>query len=364
MKKIRFAIVGSGWRSLYYVRIAKALKDHFELCAMLCRTEEKAQYIKETCQINAITSIEGCVSLQPDFVVVAVDKAHIASVSIEWLQRGFPVLCETPATMQIADLEELWKLHEEGSRIITAEQYRCYPINTARKTLLDMGLIGEAQFLYLSLAHEYHAVSLMRSFLQIEAGTPFSVQARDLTFPTRETLSRYERFTDGRISGKTRVNALFSFENGKACLYDFDSEQYRSPIRNDSFRIDGISGQILNDTVYWIDGKSQTQQKSLHIDSYTVETGNKNPNLDHFEEVTNISFLDQNIYLPPFGSRGLSQDETAIASLLRDMSEYVNGGMEPYPLKDALEDAYAAILLRRSIHEKRTIHSGKMIWHG
>ncbi|MBP5756050.1 MAG: hypothetical protein J6W39_00540 [Spirochaetales bacterium] len=41
MDKTRFIIVGSGWRSLYYVRIAKALPDRFELCAMLCRTEER-----------------------------------------------------------------------------------------------------------------------------------------------------------------------------------------------------------------------------------------------------------------------------------------------------------------------------------
>ena len=40
MEKYRFIIVGSGWRSLYFVRIAKALEDKFELCAMLCRTEE------------------------------------------------------------------------------------------------------------------------------------------------------------------------------------------------------------------------------------------------------------------------------------------------------------------------------------
>ena len=35
MKKTSFAIVGSGWRSLYFVRIAKALPERFELRAML-----------------------------------------------------------------------------------------------------------------------------------------------------------------------------------------------------------------------------------------------------------------------------------------------------------------------------------------
>ena len=100
-RKIRFIIIGSGWRALYYVRIAKALKDCFELCALLCRTKEKADRFKVQYDIPTTTSIEECVALSPDFVVVAVDKAHLASISIEWMERGFPVLSETPAAMDI-----------------------------------------------------------------------------------------------------------------------------------------------------------------------------------------------------------------------------------------------------------------------
>ena len=37
MSKVRYAVVGSGWRSLFYIRIAKALPETFELTALLCR---------------------------------------------------------------------------------------------------------------------------------------------------------------------------------------------------------------------------------------------------------------------------------------------------------------------------------------
>ena len=74
MKKHRFIIVGSGWRSLFYVRIAKALPEVFELCAMLCRTEEKAERMAKENGIYTTTSIEECKAINPGFVVVVVNK--------------------------------------------------------------------------------------------------------------------------------------------------------------------------------------------------------------------------------------------------------------------------------------------------
>ena len=104
MGKTRFIIVGSGWRSLYYVRIAKALPEHFELCAMLCRTEEKASLMAIENGIHTTTSEEECISMKPDVVVVVVNKASIAEVAIHWLNLGFCVLSETPAALDIATL--------------------------------------------------------------------------------------------------------------------------------------------------------------------------------------------------------------------------------------------------------------------
>lgn len=99
MAKLRFIVVGSGWRSLFYWRIAQALPERFELCAMLCRTEEKAEKMHREYGVPVSTSAEQCIALQPDLVVVAVNKASIAAVSTEWLARGFAVLCETPAAL-------------------------------------------------------------------------------------------------------------------------------------------------------------------------------------------------------------------------------------------------------------------------
>lgn len=74
MAKLRFIVVGSGWRSLFYWRIAQALPERFALCAMLCRTEEKAEKMHREYGVPVSTSAEQCIALHPDFVVVAVNK--------------------------------------------------------------------------------------------------------------------------------------------------------------------------------------------------------------------------------------------------------------------------------------------------
>ena len=41
MSKIRFAIVGAGFRTAYFVRTAQLLKDKMEVTGILVRSEEK-----------------------------------------------------------------------------------------------------------------------------------------------------------------------------------------------------------------------------------------------------------------------------------------------------------------------------------
>ena len=144
MNKIRYIIVGSGWRSQFYVRIAKAMPERFEAAAMLCRTEEKAKLMHEQTR-RLHNDFRGRVpQLKPDFVVVAVDKLSIFKVSRHWLDKGWPVLCETPAGLNIEDLEDAWQLHCYGTRFQVAEQYYLYPgYEKDHLELVKSGVLGE-----------------------------------------------------------------------------------------------------------------------------------------------------------------------------------------------------------------------------
>ncbi len=364
MKKIRFVIAGSGWRSLYYVRVAKALPDVFELCAMYCRTAEKAEKMAAEHDIHTTVSIEECVSFEPDFVVVAVNKASIAEVSMEWLRRGLTVLCETPAALGVEELNALWQMHLSGYKLAVAEQFTHFPEYSALLKVAERNIIGEPDFLNISLAHDYHGISLMRALLNIPTDTGFTLRAKDYKFPVTETYTRYERFRDGRVTDKRRTIAMFEFENGKTALYDFDSEQYRSPIRRNSVKLRGVRGEISDRTVYYLDNNNEPKKSEIDIKTRLVKTGYENPNLSLIEEVTGISFENETLYEPKFGLCGLASDETAVAAMMFGAAEYSRGsGGEPYPLKCALQDAYMSILLRKAAETQAEIKSEQQIWN-
>jgi len=192
MKKFRFVIVGSGWRSLFYVRIAKEMPEVFEVAALLCRSEEKAQKIAKENALYTTTSIEECKRLNPDFIVVAVNKASIFEVTKEWLQYGFKVLCETPAALTVEQLSELWKLHQEGKQVLVAEQYRYMPLYQSYHKIFSSGLLGTVNFLHISLAHEYHGANLIRFFLVGRIADSFSVFSGNLR--EKLTIPAYNEF--------------------------------------------------------------------------------------------------------------------------------------------------------------------------
>jgi len=81
MSPLRFVIAGSGWRALFYVRIARRYPEQFQLCHMLCRTQEKADRMKKEQGIPATASREVCMADRPDLLWLAVSKKFHASGS-------------------------------------------------------------------------------------------------------------------------------------------------------------------------------------------------------------------------------------------------------------------------------------------
>ena len=310
---IRFAVIGSGWRSLFYVRIARALPDMFELTALLCRGQEKADRIQKEYGIHTTTSEDEVIVSKPDFVVSAVNKSSMSDVVRYWAAKGIPVLSETPAGLDIDTLKAIRQDVENGARIQVAEQYFLYP---SIKALIDeckSGTIGEPVSLTISAMHDYHAASVIRRMLDTGL-EDVAITGKTFFMKVTDTRTRYEVLTEGRVVEKEEKHLIMEYADGKTAFYDFMSDQYRSPIRNRYINLRGTRGEIINDTVYYLDKDNLAACKKL--------------------DITN-----------PHGYAGLSEDEAAITGILLGMKEYVDKGKEVYPMNEALYDAYMGILM-------------------
>lgn len=350
--KLRYLVVGSGWRSLFYARIADLHPEAFEMCAMLCRGTEKAKKLNEEYGIHTTTSIEECEAMNPDFVVVAVNKTSICDVAAEWAQKGYPVLMETPAALTLDGLNRLWKLKTEGARIQVAEQYTRYPMIAAALNAVKDGRLGDPYAVNLSAVHDYHAASLIRSFLKLDVSTPMKVYGHKYTFPVVETDSRYGAVTDGSVKERDRVRMTFKFENGKVGFYDFSGVQYHSYIRSRHLNVQGMRGELDDFNLRYVNESNCLEAREMEIRRADGGVG-----------IERVTLGDEILYTNPFTENIMPQDETAIAGLMMDMGRYIEDGTEAYPLAEALQDAYTLILMNQALERPGSvICSEPQIW--
>ncbi|MBR7041603.1 MAG: hypothetical protein IKI24_07180 [Clostridia bacterium] len=350
---LSYIIVGSGYRAEYFGRIAKAHPDIFR-ALFLCRSREKADKMTADTGINATTDERECLAFCPDFAVIAVDRAHVAPVAEEWINKGFPVVTETPAGDTTEQLLKLWELGQKGAKIVCSEQYHRQNVLMSGLSAVKEGLIGEPSSMYISLVHEYHAASLIRRALMVPAGEGFTVRAVNQKSRAVKTDSRTSAFWDNEQTEVSRDTALISFSSGKFAVYDFDSIQYRSFIRARHLSVRGSRGEWSDAALLYADERGVPQRRLLNaempekyrcLDTQTLRDRRKIPSTEL--------------------NCDTAQDEFAIASILLDMEEYLRGGPSPYPLSEALEDAYFALKLREALSSPHVpVTSEKMPWHG
>jgi len=333
---LSYLIVGSGYRAEYFARVAQTWPEYFR-ALFLCRSEEKTAKLKRNTGIDAVLTEEAGEAFRPDFVVVAVDRGHVADVAEAWIARGYPVVTETPVGDTEEKLERLQKLGEDGARIVCCEQYHRQPILAAGFEAVRSGWIGAPWTAYISLAHDYHAASLIRRALLVGRES-YTLRGARCVHSAVETDSRYGAIRDGRVASEVRDQVLVTFESGKTAIYDFAPLQYRSYIRARHFTVRGERGEWNDTTLYGLDEHNQPWRKALM------------PEIPDKYRCLDTQYLrDLRKTWRPELFLDTLQDEYAIATILLDMGEYLGGGPSPYPLWEAIEDARFWLRLRQAV---------------
>jgi hypothetical protein len=351
----QFAIVGAGWRALFYLRVAAALSERFHLNGLVTRTRERAENVKSEWGVEAYSSLESLLQAsRPDFIVLSVPR----SVTADWLEEltaaGLPVLCETPPAADFPDLRRVSELIAQGARVQVGEQYQYQPLHAARLALTDTDVIGDVSMVSLSVCHDYHAFSLMRRHLKV-AGESAVLRATS----TRAMIQTGFETSGPRCGVDTveeeRILGLVDFGN-RLGLYDFAGEQYFSYIRSPHVIIRGSIGEIADSRVRCLTGLDEPVTLELRREQ-TGEEGD----LGGYS-LRGISFGDRWMYRNPFPGARLSDDEIAIATCMEHMGRYAKGGPPFYGLADAAQDHYLSLCLHEAARTGEAVRTETQPW--
>ena len=326
---IRFGVVGGGWRSEFYIRIATLLPQRFELTGVYIRNPQVAITLSDKYNIITYSSLEHLINTNPDFIVSCVDKYSICS-EIELLcERGIAVLSETPIGINHEQIKDFKKKVRPEWKIQVAEQFHFQPRNQAYKKIIESGVLGTVHQVYLSCCHDYHAVRLFKYFLDIKEEKP-KIQSLCLPDKVIRYNSRNGVITPKVVSGKQKI-AVIRYGN-KTAIYDFNVEQYFSAIRSSYIRIKGTKGEIVNDSCTYLNGSTP-----MRFD-LTRNMCGSNENLDglYLDSITGNSEV---LYTNPFNTARLTDEEIAVSMCIEKMKNYLMTGEDFYSLSDAINDA-------------------------
>lgn len=357
MGKIRFGIIGGGWRAEFYTRIAEACPERFEVAGAVVRDEAKAASFADTWNVRVYGTLDALLQKEtPDFMVVSVPWAACPALLVQLAERDVPALSETPPAPDLAGLLELHaELAKRGAHVQVAEQYPLQPLHAARQALVDSGRLSRVSQVQLSVAHGYHGMALLRRWLGVGFETA-AIRAFVHESPIVKGPGRGGPPEAEQIAVSKQTIATLQFESGRLGIFDFTGDQYFSWIRSPRVLIRGERGEIVNDTIaYLLDYLTPVELPLLR------RNAGENGNLEgHY--LKGIMAGEQWVYTNPLAPARLTDDELAVASCLLRMDEYIRTGRSYYSLAEASQDHYLSLLIQQAAQSGETVRSEPQPW--
>ncbi|GAC1652293.1 MAG: hypothetical protein NVS4B12_23620 [Ktedonobacteraceae bacterium] len=353
---IKFGIIGGGWRTAFFLQVARQLPEHFQIGGLLVRDVEKGQALKATWGVPVYSTLDELLRARDlQFVVVCVPWSVTPVLLSELAERKVPALAETPPAPDLGGLISLQSLIKAGAKIQVAEQYQFQPLHAARLAITRSGNLGTITQAQLSVAHGYHGISLIRKFLNI-AFDCATITARSFISPLVDGPDRAGQLpVQEKIKPSKQVIASLDFGD-KLGTYDFTDDQYFSWIRTPRLLIRGERGEINNTQVHYL----KNVQTPITFELQRQNAG-ENGNLEGFY-LKGIIGGNEWCYQNPFVPSRLSDDEIAIASCLDHMARYVEGGPEFYSLAEASQDHYLSMMIDQAVARGEPVRTSLQPW--
>ncbi|GAA2111583.1 hypothetical protein GCM10009841_34480 [Microlunatus panaciterrae] len=337
-----FGIVGSGWRSEFFARLAGLLPEQLSLVGFAVRRSEAAAAATQRWQVPAYLSTAELVRHQrPDFVITSLPRDTNPSVVCDLVADKIPVLTETPPAADLPGLSDLWSRVGSRRLVQVAEQYLLMPGHAARHEIVRRGVIGTPTSVQVSSTHDYHAVSMIRGLLGVDFD-PVTVTATRLPAPLVDPLSRDGWTGDDTEHQADTTLAILDFD-GRSGLYDFTDNQWHNQLRLRRIVIRGSRGEIADDQVVHLTGPETIIKSSLTRSQLGYDL-----NLDGYD-TEHLTFEGDVVYRNPFQGLRLMDEEIAIATMLLAMGAWVRDeGPEPYPLDQGCQDHQISLAMHEA----------------
>lgn len=358
----RFGLIGTGWRSEYFARIAAALPEYVSIGAVTSARPESAKAFGRLWSLDVAADVDDLLGRDLEFVLVSVPRDVAPQLIRASVAAGKPVLTETPPAARLDDLRELYQALGHDSPVQVAEQYQFQPHHAARIELARNGLIGPVSSTRVSAAHGYHGVSLIRLLLGIGFD---EVTIRAAKVPDRLLTGngRYgwtpelEMATPARTAAQLDV-AGTDGSGDRTGLFDFDGEQYWSPVRSRHVSVWGEKGEICDrDVSRWI-GPGHAITESITRDVMGIDG-----DLDG-STLRRLTLGERVVWSNEFGDVRLSDDELAGARALVRMTAFARGGPGFYGLADGSHDHYLSLLIDEAAAAGAIVRSEPQPWSG
>jgi predicted dehydrogenase len=354
----RYAIIGTGFRAEFFLRLATDLPERFDVTSVYSRSEAKRAEIAQRFGVRAAASVDEAATLgNPEFVIVAVPWPVAPEISAAIAERGVAVLEETPPAPDVEAMRELWHRVGHLNLIQVAEHTPYMPAHLARLRITRDGLIGDVTSVQVSSNHQYHAISIMRGLLN--AGRrPASIVARTSANAIVEPVTSGGVYTnDPTPISRPATLALIDFGDGKTAVYDFTEFQWWNPLRRRRLTVRGTAGEINDEHMVHLEDPRTVLESVITRRQTGIDM-----NLEGFA-LDNISVGGRAVYRNPFGPARQSDEDIAAATLVERTSLWVRDeAPAPYPLADGLQDHLIGLAIEEAARTGLPVTTDEEAW--
>jgi predicted dehydrogenase len=352
---ITFAIIGTGWRCEFLIRMAQAAPDRLAVAAVVARTATSAERIASAWGVKTVRGIDEVTRSGVDFVVPAVSWPQTPIAIRELVATGTKVMAETPPAPDLDGLRSLWRDVGASGLVQVGEQYTRMPSHASRLAVVSTGVIGTPTGAQISSTHLYHAVSLIRAFLGVDMD-PVVVTARAFDAPLVDPLGKDGWVVDPHPAKRPTTIAMLDFGDGRMGLYDFVDNQWWNPLLARRMVVRGSLGEMADDSF-----TRHTEDGPVTSPIVYRRTG-VDLNLEG-NEVVHASFDGRVIWRNPWVGTRLSEDDIAVASHLEAVGRWARDeGPAPYPLEQGCQDHAVGLAIEQSARTQEDVRVEREVW--